>query len=280
MYLINLPIFSSFKIFSLFLCKSLNMNGSSIKNVYKEIFKSYDNPSLENHIEKIIESDIFLPYSSTFFCITNTQSLTFEYISKNMSACLGLDKKTLESKGMRYFWSRMHPNDLEEWLQALNELMSFTLKNTNIDDRRRMSYTWNYRLKNSKDDYVNIVQNTTPLGFDSDDKPIIGLAHYTVLSPEIKLQVCATAKLLNEKDEYETIYFNNFSQKLLSEGISNRERDIVRLLVLNYSSKQIGDKLNISPNTVDTHRRNILKKLNISSTGELIGMLKMNEHFI
>jgi len=256
------------------------MNGSSIKNVYKEIFKSYDNPSLENHIEKIIESDIFLPYSSTFFCITNTQSLTFEYISKNMSACLGLDKKTLESKGMRYFWSRMHPNDLEEWLQALNELMSFTLKNTNIDDRRRMSYTWNYRLKNSKDDYVNIVQNTTPLGFDSDDKPIIGLAHYTVLSPEIKLQVCATAKLLNEKDEYETIYFNNFSQKLLSEGISNRERDIVRLLVLNYSSKQIGDKLNISPNTVDTHRRNILKKLNISSTGELIGMLKMNEHFI
>ncbi|MFD1160793.1 MULTISPECIES: response regulator transcription factor [Hwangdonia] len=256
------------------------MNGSSIKNVYKEIFKSYDNPSLEKHIEKIIELDTFLPYSSTFFCITNTQSLTFEYISKNMPACLGLDKKTLEKKGMRYFWSRMHPDDLEEWLQALNDLMDFTLNNTKVEDRKRMSYTWNYRLKNSSDDYVNIVQNTTPLGFDSDFKPIIGLAHYTVLSPEIKLQVCATAKLLNEKNEYETIYFNNCSQKLLSAGISNRERDIVRLLVLNYSSKQIGDKLNISPNTVDTHRRNILKKLNISSTGELIGMLKMNEHFI
>ena len=143
-----------------------------------------------------------------------------------------------------------------------------------------MSYTWNYRIKNAKDEYVNIVQNTTPLEFDSGSKPIIGLAHYTVLSPKIKLQVCASAKLLNGNDEYETVYFNNFSQKLLSNGVSNRERDIIRLLVLNYSSKQIGRKLNISPNTVDTHRRNILKKLNISSTGELIGMLKMDNNLI
>ena len=70
--------------------------------------------------------------------------------------------------------------------------------------------------------------------------------------------------------------FNNFSQKLLTNGITNRERDIVRLLVLNYSSKTIGEKLNISSNTVDTHRRNILAKLNVSSTGELVGMLKTN----
>ena len=66
----------------------------------------------------------------------------------------------------------------------------------------------------------------------------------------------------------------------LVAGISNRERDIIRLLVLNHSSKVIGDKLNISSNTVDTHRRNILKKLNISSTGELIGMLKINKNLI
>lgn len=256
------------------------MNAISVKDVYKEIFKSYDNPSLKHHIKKIIELDAYLPYSSTFFCITNTQDLTFEYISKNLSACLGLDRNDLKAKGMRYFWSRMHPVDLEQWLKALNELMDFTLNEISVDNRNRMSYTWNYRIKNAKDEYVNIIQNTTPLEFDGDKKPVIGLAHYTVLPLEIEMQVCASAKLLNANDEYETVYFNNFSQKLLSDGISNRERDIIKLLVLNYSSKQIGEKLNISSNTVDTHRRNILKKLNISSTGELIGMLKTNRSFI
>ncbi len=247
-----------------------------IKSVYKDIFKSYDKPSLEEHINKIIELDAYLPYSSTFFCVTNTQNLSFEYISKNMFSCLGLNSDLIKTKGMRYFWSRMHPDDVEHWLQALNELMIFTLNEITTEERRHMSYTWNYRLKNAKGIYVNIVQNTTPLEFDVDEKPIIGLAHYTVLDPQIQLQVSATAKLLNENNEYETKYFNNFSQKLLYDGISNRERDIVRLLVLNNNSKDIAKKLNISPNTVDTHRRNILKKLNISSTGELIGMIKTN----
>jgi DNA-binding CsgD family transcriptional regulator len=253
---------------------------SDIKSVYKDIFKSYNKPLLEDHINKIIELDAYLPYSSTFFCITNTQNLTFEYISKNMFSCLGLDLGLMKTKGMRYFWSRMHPDDIEHWLQALTELMDFTLANIKVEDRPKMSYTWNYRIKNSKDTYVNVIQNTTPLEFDVNDKPIIGLAHYTVLDSKINLHVSATAKMLNENNEYETKYFNNFYQKLISDGISNRERDIIRLLVLNYSSKDIAEKLSISPNTVDTHRRNILKKLKIASTGELIGMIKTNTYLI
>ena len=47
--------------------------------------------------------------------------------------------------------------------------------------------------------------------------------------------------------------------------------------VLNYSSKEIGEKFNISFNTVDTHKRNILKKLNISTTGELGWYVKINK---
>jgi DNA-binding CsgD family transcriptional regulator len=256
------------------------MEFKEIKNAYNAIFESYDKPSLETHIKKIIDLDTYLPYSSTFFCITNTQSLSFEYISKNYKSCLGLDPSNLLAKGMRYFWSRIHPEDLENWLKALNELMEFTLAEINDKDRQKANYTWNYRFKNAQNIYVNIVQNTTPLAFDSFGKPIIGLAHYTVLHPDVKMDITASAKLLNAQNEYETIYFNTYSQKLLSAAISHRERDVIRLLVLDFSSKEISDKLNISPHTVDTHRRNILKKLNISSTGELVGMLKMNQNLI
>jgi len=256
------------------------MKFTQIKEQYKSIFESYDAPSLETHIQKIIDLDFYLPYSSTFYCITNTQDLTFEYVSKNFKSCLGIDANDLKAKGMRYFWSRIHPEDIDIWLHALNSLMQFTIGEIPADKRKHANYTWNYRLKNAKGDYVNIIQNTTPLAFDSDMKPIIGLAHYTVLDAKIKMQITASAKLLNDNNEYETIYFNNHSQKLLHGGISNRERDVIRLLVQNQSSKQISENLNISSHTVDTHRRNILKKLNISSTGELVGMLKANKNLI
>lgn len=256
------------------------MNYLKIKEIYRFIFQSYDKPFLQKHIEKIIEMDTFLPYSSTFFCITNTQDLTFEFISKNYKASLGLNPNELKENGMRYFWNRIHPDDVDAWLKALNKLMEFTLNEIPVEKRQDASYTWNFRFKNAQDVFVNIVQNTTPLIFDSENKPIIGLAHYTVLHPDVKLDITASAKLLNDKQEYETIYFDSFSQKLLHDGVTNRERDIIRLLILDKSSKEISEKLNISPHTVDTHRRNILKKLEISSTGELVGILKLNPHWL
>ncbi|HLV39938.1 helix-turn-helix transcriptional regulator [Xanthomarina sp.] len=256
------------------------MLSKNIDKIYNDIFQSYDNPILTHHIKKILELDVYLPYSSTFFCITNTQNLTFEFISKNMSSCIGLNKDTLLKEGMRHFWKRIHPEDIELWLKALNDLMVYTLEEIPAEQRHRMNYTWNYRLKNAEGVYVNIIQNTSPIELDSDMKPIIGLAHYTVLDSKIKMPITGTAKLLNENNAYETKYFNNFSQKQLTGGLSHRERDVIRLLTINKSSKEIAERLNISPNTVDTHRRNILKKLNISSTGELIGMLKINKSLI
>jgi regulator of cell morphogenesis and NO signaling len=53
------------------------------------------------------------------------------------------------------------------------------------------------------------------------------------------------------------------------EQLSNREREIIACLVGGMTNKQIADKLNISINTVLTHRKNITKKLDIRSVAGL-----------
>ena len=52
-------------------------------------------------------------------------------------------------------------------------------------------------------------------------------------------------------------------------GITSRELEIIQLLVSGKRPKEIADSLNISPFTVNTHRRNIYKKLGISHSYEL-----------
>lgn len=148
--------------------------------------------------------------------------------------------------------------------------MQFTMSELTDKRRRHMSYTWNYRIKNGQGIYVNIVQNTTPLQFDENNKPIVGLAHYTVLNEPMNLNISACAKILNENNEYKTLFFKNMSSTNLLDGISERERDVVRLLLRKKTSEEIANVLNISKHTVDTHRRNILKKLNAGSTAELV----------
>lgn len=52
--------------------------------------------------------------------------------------------------------------------------------------------------------------------------------------------------------------------------ISRREKDIIKLVKKGYTSRMMAEELNISQYTVETHRKNILKKLHLNSIKELI----------
>ncbi|HPG34202.1 MAG: helix-turn-helix transcriptional regulator [Lentimicrobiaceae bacterium] len=53
--------------------------------------------------------------------------------------------------------------------------------------------------------------------------------------------------------------------------ITSREREILKLVVREYSTVEISDILRISVRTVETHRKNILRKINSKS---LVGLTK------
>lgn len=53
-------------------------------------------------------------------------------------------------------------------------------------------------------------------------------------------------------------------------SLTPREQEVMRLLAEGSSPKDIADKLCISPKTVENHRANIMKKLDIHSTMELV----------
>jgi DNA-binding NarL/FixJ family response regulator len=53
-------------------------------------------------------------------------------------------------------------------------------------------------------------------------------------------------------------------------SLSGREKQIVRLIMEECTSAQIAEKLNISFNTVETHRRNIMHKLNTKNTAGIV----------
>jgi len=52
--------------------------------------------------------------------------------------------------------------------------------------------------------------------------------------------------------------------------LTSREREILQLLAERKLNKEIAAALNLSPYTVETHRRNLQEKLNLHSLAELI----------
>ena len=54
------------------------------------------------------------------------------------------------------------------------------------------------------------------------------------------------------------------------ENLSEREIEVIRFLRNGYSSKKIAEAMFVQPRTVEVHRHNILKKLMVKNTAELI----------
>jgi DNA-binding NarL/FixJ family response regulator len=76
-------------------------------------------------------------------------------------------------------------------------------------------------------------------------------------------------------------YFSPFVANILAESISKpkvvdqaeitpREKEVLDLVAAGQSTKQIANRLDISIRTVESHRINMLKKLNVNNTAELI----------
>jgi two-component system response regulator NreC len=54
------------------------------------------------------------------------------------------------------------------------------------------------------------------------------------------------------------------------DGLTSREREVLRLVGKGLTSKEIAEALYLSPHTVERHKANIMEKLNLHSRRELI----------
>jgi DNA-binding NarL/FixJ family response regulator len=73
--------------------------------------------------------------------------------------------------------------------------------------------------------------------------------------------------------------FTQYSQPKQEYGLSQREKEILRLLIYGNNKKQIADQLFISFSTVHTHLKNIYSKLHVHSQIDVVAKA-LKEHLI
>jgi len=116
-----------------------------------------------------------------------------------------------------------------------------------------------------------------------------GVRGYIVKSDSDRDLVIAVEALSNHKPFFTPrateLILDNFNQKGsltlapddIGERLTSREREIVQLLSEGKSSKEVASALSISVKTAETHRSNIMRKLNIHSVSELVRYAVRNQ---
>lgn len=135
---------------------------------YKKIFdtnKEYDGTVVQNYIATLKELDERTPPLESFILVTNTSNQTYEYIGSDFEKTLGLDRQKMQQVGLPYYLSHYHPEDLPILLKVFEDLMVFTMNELTLEQRQRVVYSWNYRIKTGNGTYKNMQIQQTPIFF-------------------------------------------------------------------------------------------------------------------
>jgi len=88
----------------------------------------------------------------------------------------------------------------------------------------------------------------------------------------------AIRRVMTGKAYYDQLQgFSTEGEDVSRFKLSVREVEIVKLLAQGLNSQEIGDKLFIAEHTVKTHRKNILRKLELHSTSQLVHFALNNQ---
>ena len=156
---------------------------------------------------------------------------------------------------------RIHPDDVAEKIAWELQFLSFV---SQLPSERKADYYLQHflRMRNVEGGYLTMRHRIFYLDFDRSGNMRLALCLYTVAG-----QNAGATGIIHSLDD---TLIDDSAVSVRERLLSGREREILRQISSGKPSKQIAYELNISINTVNNHRQNIIRKLRCKNTAEAI----------
>lgn len=191
----------------------------------------------------------------------------YDFASSTFSDLFGYKPEWINSieKQGDFFEEMTHPNDLEK-LMKMQINHSHFIYSLDPQNRNDYSNTYKFRMRNSQHKYMNVMSRQRVIQQDTNGKAWIIMGEVNILPDQCSFED-VQGITVNLKTG-QIIYSHNNS--INDTSLSDREIEILRLVHSGLLSKEIAGKLCISINTVNNHRKNILRKLQATNSIEAI----------
>jgi DNA-binding CsgD family transcriptional regulator len=208
--------------------------------------------------EEILEKAPCFIYINEIGQIGKDNTMRNIYLNKFAIDITGYTEAEADKLGHEYFRQVLHPDDFEVINQSIEHLRKISDDNV---------YGGICRSKPKGKDFIWQVGRTRVFKRKPDGTPLQFLNAAVVLNDEFHSHNQMTDLLKENK-------------RLVNENtilkLSNREREVLKHLSAGHCARKISGKLNISESTVISHRKNMLKKLNMHSTASLVNFAVEN----
>ena len=201
-----------------------------------------------------------------YYMILNVPEANLEFVSEQFETMIGVSPKDLS---LADFFDRIHPEDQPIVLSFENFIGTF-FANLPIEKIPLYKMRYDFRIRKTNGDYLRILQQVVVIDYDDDGFFYKTLGVHTDIS-DLKTEGKPLLSLIGLDGEPSYINIDVEQKYIATSFLSKREKQIINLMIAGKVSKEIANELSLSQHTIDTYRKNLLKKTATSTTAELIG---------
>lgn len=241
----------------------------NMKHTWYEIAKYSDGsipPNFEMEMYKRIVN--LFHVGEYYFYIFNLPNLEMEFVSESMAGVLGL---TVQDFSVQYIFDNIYPDDKNRFIAHEKKVTEFF---TQLPPEKVMKYkvSYDYRLKCKDDSYKWILQQVTTIQTDDHGAVIRVLGVHTDVSHIKTDNQPSGLSFIGLEGElsFYNVALDNLTFLPSVQLFTKREKEVLKLIVEGKTSQEIANQLYTSKNTIDTHRKNILRKAGCTSPIELV----------
>lgn len=236
----------------------------------EEIWNRIGKDSLpSNFSDKILLHNKLLNFfhvGDYYYYVFNIGTVYIEFVQDKMQSMLGYSKEWFTPENIV---SSIHPDDVQHFVNFENTTAIF-LNKLPVEKLQKYKISYDYRLKKANGEFIRILQQNVTIENSEQGAVLRTLGMHTDIT-HLKKETKASLSFIGidgEPSFYDVDIHNVFKNE---KGLfSKREKEILTYIANGYKSKEISELLFVSKATVDTHRRNIMRKSECSSITELI----------
>jgi DNA-binding CsgD family transcriptional regulator len=191
------------------------------------------------------------------------------YLSERFFTLFGFDREKTLTQDHHYIRSRFHPDDII--LNLISAQGNSLILSLPAEERKNYRIESDFRIMNESGNYLRLNQKDYYLELASNGMVWLNMKTFDFATDQ-DLERPSTYIIRNVKTN-EIVFSSNTSEKANLQ-ISEREKEILQLIMKGLSSKEIADKLLISINTVNNHRRSAMQKLGVNSSLQAVRLAK------
>ena len=218
--------------------------------------------NLQAHVNELASASSIR--GMTFMFVTNVSTQKYIHFTENTESCVGINIPALLEGGVPYVMSRVHPDDIHVWSEMLAKVFEYVYTEPPAD-RLKLSFQFNYRFQHGNGQYINLVDNEVALELDDEGKPFMFMGQVTVVGGDEPIPLRVSVSRMNDLGIYDLVFTSLVDSSNQLTSLGKREIEVLKLMAEGHNSKDIARHMFISPQTVDRHRKNILKKLEVKN---------------